>query len=236
MNAWPALKTIIYDGWVIRISDGVTRRANTVNPLYESGIDIEKKMKYCEEIYSFRKLPVIFKMTSDVFPPDLDDILESKNYNKDAETSVQTIQTNGFNDIDSQTVILNEKLNNDWLNRFIKFNHYDRSKTEGFGNMLKQIIFKRCFLDLIIEGNYAGCGLGVLEDSFVGIFDIVVNPDHRRRGHGRKIVESLIAWGRENGAATAYLQVMLNNQPALKLYEKIGFKEQYKYWYRIKAK
>ena len=36
------------------------------------------------------------------------------------------------------------------------------------------------------------------------------------------------------GAQGAYLQVMLNNPPALALYQRLGFAEAYRYWYRVK--
>jgi ribosomal protein S18 acetylase RimI-like enzyme len=117
----------------------------------------------------------------------------------------------------------------------MKFNNHDEKKFDTFKKILNQIKTKKCLLQLIVEGNVIGCGLGVLEDKFIGLFDIVVNPDFRGKGYGKKIVETIISWGKNQGAEIAYLQVMLNNPVALKLYEKIGFKEEYKYWYMVKT-
>jgi ribosomal protein S18 acetylase RimI-like enzyme len=63
-----------------------------------------------------------------------------------------------------------------------------------------------------------------------------VKPEYRKKGYGKLIVESLLGWGKANGAETAYLQVMLNNPNAISLYKQLGFKEVYKYWYRVKQK
>ena len=234
MNAWPALQTKHYDGWIMRFANGVTRRSNSVYPLFESTIPVEDKVKYCENFYTPKSLPTLFKMTSNVFPSDLDSILASKGYKRDADASVQIISVRNTTNFDRRIIHLNSQYDPKWIERFVKFNRYDPSNIKGYDEIIKQISFKRIFLDLIIDNQYAGCGLGVVEDKFLGIFDIVVNPDNRRNGFGKMIVESLLSWGKDNGAETAYLQVMLDNDPALNLYRKMGFKETYKYWYRVK--
>ena len=75
--------------------------------------------------------------------------------------------------------------------------------------------------------------MGVVQDKFVGLFDIVTDATYRNRGYGFQLVSDMLAWEKERGAQAAYLQVMLNNPPALRLYSKLGFKESYPYWYRI---
>ena len=50
-NAWPALQTIHYDGWILRFANGVTKRSNSVNMLYHSTLDPVEKIEFCEDIF-----------------------------------------------------------------------------------------------------------------------------------------------------------------------------------------
>jgi ribosomal protein S18 acetylase RimI-like enzyme len=47
------------------------------------------------------------------------------------------------------------------------------------------------------------------------------------------IVNSLLYWGSVQGAKFAYLQVEEANTAAVNLYQKLGFKKSYIYWYRV---
>ena len=97
------------------------------------------------------------------------------------------------------------------------------------------IIPNHCFVSITSNDRIVACGLGVLQSGYIGLFDIVTDRDFRNRGYGEQIVNSILDWGKQNQAHTSYLQVMLNNVPALHLYSKLGFIEQYQYWYRIKS-
>lgn len=60
LNSWPALQQILFDGWVLRFSEGYTKRANSVNPLFASSLDVEVKIDTCERLYAERGLPPSF--------------------------------------------------------------------------------------------------------------------------------------------------------------------------------
>jgi ribosomal protein S18 acetylase RimI-like enzyme len=86
------------------------------------------------------------------------------------------------------------------------------------------------------EKETISCGLGVLQDKYFALYDIVTAANSRNRGFGKQVVLNLLNWGKEKGARTVYLHAMLNNEPALRLYSQLGFKEIYRYWYRIKVR
>lgn len=54
------------------------------------------------------------------------------------------------------------------------------------------------------------------------ISSVFVNKDNRRKGIATSLLDFLVAWGKENSCVEADLNTLLNN-PAKKLFEKIGF-------------
>ena len=63
MNAHPSLKTIVYDGWILRFANGHTNRANSINLTYPGKLPLEEKISECERIYESQGLPTIYKLT-----------------------------------------------------------------------------------------------------------------------------------------------------------------------------
>lgn len=55
------------------------------------------------------------------------------------------------------------------------------------------------------------------------LFQMWVSPDFRGRKAGKKLLETVIAWAREKGAARLLLGVTTINLPARRLYESAGF-------------
>ena len=79
-------------------------------------------------------------------------------------------------------------------------------------------------------GGYAGC-----DGDWIGLGGLWVEPSARRSGLGLAVVGALLDWGAAQGATTAYLQVLADNDPALALYERLGFREHHRYRYLTPA-
>ena len=233
LNAWPAAQTLHFDGWVLRFSGGYTRRANSINPLYPAQLDLDEKIRDCEAHYRAQGLPVIFKITPDAQPAGLDAHLAGLGYRQDAVTSVQTLQLSGW-DQQPSGVTFSPEATPAWEDAFARMSGIPERSRAAHREILRAILPQACYAALHAEGRAAACGLAVLQAGYVGLYDIVTDAACRRMGFGERLVRGLLGWATEQGARMAYLQVMLNNPPALRLYEKIGFQEQYRYWYRVK--
>lgn len=234
LNAWVSLQTVLYDGWIIRFANGYTKRANSVNPLYPTHLNVPEKLQFCEKLYHERKLPVVFKITPAVYPRNLDDILNECGYQKDSPTSVQTMDLKKINLQLSFETDAQEHLTDEWLDSYCEMSSISEIQKGTLQKILLNIVPSHCFVSIKSGSRVVACGLGVLQSDFLGLFDIVTDKDFRNHGYGNKIVKSILAWGKHRKAKNAYLQVMVDNASALHLYSKIGFKERYQYWYRIK--
>ena len=233
-NAWPALHSMQYDGWLIRFANGVTKRANSVNLLYPSTLDPEIKIDYCEKLFLQKKIQPTFKITSISDPPDIDQRLERRGYVILSTISFQMLDLTGNDDEKPDEVIQSSALSEDWIDDFIRMNGFDMSRKPTYIDIMKLVATPKCLVSVKDSDQTIAVGLGVLEGDYLGLFDIVVDPRFRQKGLGKKIVSSLLFWGKQNGAKQAYLQVLTDNSPAIRLYGKLGFREIYQYWYWVR--
>lgn len=60
----------------------------------------------------------------------------------------------------------------------------------------------------------------------VHLISIAVLPEHRRRGIGSELLRRVIEEARRDaGVVSVYLEVRVSNEPAIRLYEKFGFRK-----------
>ncbi len=232
LSAWPALRTAVLDGWVLRFSNGYTRRANSVNPLYPGAMPLGPKIAACEEMFERQGLECVFKLCAASLPEGLDAALEARGYRREAETAVECIDLKAGVFPAGEPVEFRDELDTRWVDAVARMNRQTPAQRAASQAILSGIVPDHRFASALEDGSLVGLGLGVLDRGWLGLFDILVDPARRRRGIGRRIVLGLLDWGRREGAHHAYLQVGLDNEPARRMYAGMGFAERYRYWYR----
>lgn len=236
MNAWPALQTLLYDGWVLRFSRGYTKRANSINPIYSSAMDIEDKIRCCEGLYSANGLPTVYKLTPVCYPEDLDQLLESKGYAKIDETAVRILDIpDRYGEEEASRLEIAYEFSPEWINSFADCSKiHESSKVDIMTRMLYSIAGDKICVKLIDNSKVVACGFGVIEDGYVGIFDIIVDQEFRGLGYGKVVMKGILKEALKQDIRKSYLQVVVGNTIAEKLYSSLGFQEIYRYWYRVK--
>ena len=231
LNGLPALKTEFYDGWIVRMSGGYSRRANCVAPLYGSTTPLQEKLVHCEAAYARASLPCLCKIFPACQPGNLDETLAQLQYARDADTLVQTKRLEARS-ASSSAITLDECATDEWLETWRRLSGRSQH-SEVFRSLLNAIPTPSAYVIARTDGKSVGCARAVVSGSIMGLFDLLVDPKHRGQGFGRGLLEARLKWGFEQGARLAFLQVMANNEPALALQRKYGFSESYRYWYRV---
>jgi ribosomal protein S18 acetylase RimI-like enzyme len=221
---------------VLRLSGGYTRRANSVQPLYAGTRPLPEKIAAAEAFYHAHGQATVFKLTPASQPEGLDAALDARGFRLDAPTSVQALDLSKIAaPAAADTVAAFETLTDEWLAAFCALSQVAGRHVPTMRQMLAGLVPAHAFFAVGDGDATRACGLAVLEAGHVGLFDIVTQAAYRRQGHARRLIQTILAWAVARGAHNAYLQVMVNNAPALALYAGLGFEEVYRYWYRVKG-
>jgi ribosomal protein S18 acetylase RimI-like enzyme len=97
----------------------------------------------------------------------------------------------------------------DWIKRAIRWNG-----ETGIGFLA---------LDGGVPCGIAGSVLDQADVTRAHLLSMWTAPAHRRRGIGSRLVNEIVGWARQRGVRVLQLMVTSHNEPAISLYEHLGF-------------
>ncbi len=229
--AWPSLEPEeMMHGWRLRYAGGYTKRANSANSGLASCELDAGQIADIEQRYRGRGLSPIFRLSSVSSPGQVDAVLERRGYRRVDPSWMMVLP--GLEAVPPQASLRCLEPET-WLSAFL---HVSGSTAAGQDMHLRMLRAIRGDAARAVE--YLGedpvcCGLGVVHDDLLGLFDLATLAAQRRQGWATRLCGKLLAWGCDAGAGSAYLQVTASNTHAIRLYEQMGFRRAYDYWYRV---
>lgn len=232
LNAWPALRQVLLGGWVLRFSDGLTRRANSANPLGLDRADGHTLIAGCERLYRYHRLPTIFRLPS-IIGPGLDQRLAALGYAGEGLSLVLHGRIGAIAAACDPGVQLRPHPSRAWFAAMAALQNQTAGQSRTYRRIVRQLAVPAAFAALPAEGGIAALAYGALHNGLMCYESVVTNRHLQRRGYARRIVASLAAWAREKGAEGVCLEVEAGNRSAIALYDAIGIgTELYRYHYR----
>ncbi len=241
-NAWPAAEVETLDGWQLRHTYGVTRRANSVWPNRAlDSVALEEKLTQVERFYAQHTLPARYHMSPVAQPAHLDQLLAARGYARIAGTAVQVAelstvlaQTPALQKIPEFELEVAEQFDEAWFQAYAQFEALAGQEMNMRRTILQGIMASCGFVLLRVDDVPVAVGLGVVEERWLGVFCMATALGFRRRGAASAILRTLTIWAQLYDARQAYLQVVEANEPAQRVYARAGFATLYHYHYREK--
>ena len=234
LSAWPGKGQMVRGGWLIRIANGFTSRANSASAICREAELSEADLAAIEAIFARHGLPAIFRIGAHA-PMSLDQRLAERGYRIKTPSTRQQLDLTGQSWTVDPAVSIDTAASAAWVDDFGRCNSRNDFDAETMrailGNILPQAFFGR----LVLAGTTVAIGVGVLDRGILVLQSIGVDPAQRGAGLGRRMVNSLLARGQSAGARAAILNVDDGNAPAQALYASLGFRITGRYHYRIRS-
>jgi N-acetylglutamate synthase len=231
LNAWPALSQVLHDGWVVRFADGLTRRANSANPLH-AGADMSgATVQFFENLFRTQDLPLIIRVPS--LLPAIDRSLEQMGFAAEGESRVLYGDIGAVRAEPDAAAEIRGDADDAWLDAVNAMQKRTPEQSAIYEAIIASIALPAGFAALRDAGQVVALAYGVIDRDVLVCESVVTDAGHRGKGFGRRLMSAMLHWARLNGAVGACLQVEAGNAAGAALYRGLGLStELHRYHYR----
>jgi GNAT superfamily N-acetyltransferase len=227
-RTWPPREIKEMGGWHLRISDGVTYRANSVfvtgpPPYGEPGFELDTAIERVEKIYTSSQIPAVFHLITPTYQ-EFADYLIDKGWKEKVGAAFMVYDITDSLDITDTLMrknltLLNQDaptpeflaLHNDEILETIMNSHPAR------------------YLSLVSDGITVATARMAISESWAIVTRLIVSESHRRQGLAELLMQACLGYSRTEGVQKMCLQVDRSNIGAQSLYEKMGFRVHHTY-------
>ena len=225
---WPPREVKEMGQWRIRISDGVTYRANSVfvagpPPFGEPGFDIDDAIDQVEKIYAASQLPAVFHLITPKYQ-EFADYLLNKGWKEKVGAAFMVCDITDSPDIADTLMEKNLTLLT------------EDSPTPEFlalhnDEILETIMnaYPARYLSICSDGITIATARMAISESWAIVTRLIVSESHRRQGLAELLMQACLGYSQSEGVQKMCLQVDRSNIGAEALYEKMGFRVHHTY-------
>src|SRR5207302_1347668 len=150
-------------GWLMRFSQGLSRRANSVNPLGAECGDGAAAIAAAEPLYHAHGLPTIFRVPS-IVDPALDRALAARGYSAEGESCVLYAAIGAVSAVADPAVQLLPRPDTGWLAAMAALQGHTAAQGATYRRIVDAIAIPARFALLEIDGAPAALAYGALHD------------------------------------------------------------------------
>ena len=227
--AWPPTESLTLGSWKLSAGDGFSRRRNSAVPAGSLPENLERRFSDVREWYRVRGLPTLYRITP-LCDTAVDDVLADRGLALEAPTLVMSRSLEATELVEG--VAESPVVTDTWVQTELAAVGIERSSIGPWLGTIAAVPSPASFVVPVDDGEPVGAGFGVVVDALLGVFEIVVRPEYRRRGHAGRLMAALHQFGTREGAQRAFLQVLEDDEPAIALYRSLGYEVSHRYWYR----
>ena len=195
VNAWPSFDYQAYDGWILRLANGYSKRANSATPFLPNAALDEELIDHMIARFVEANVRPTFRLNG-LQAADVDERLKLRGFREIEPTHVLVAPVRaGDCELDPE-IELQPRASKNWVRETAESYGGDKADDATLMQIVARIRQTAAFATLSLD-------------------------------------EKPVAWGCQEGAHSAYLQVREENEVARSLYGALGFETAYRYTHRV---
>lgn len=232
-RALPAERVEHLGGWWLRHAPRCSWWAGTVLPHEDAEPgELLRRVAEAEEFYAGHGTAARFQISPGACPEGLETVLAKRGYRRHGTISLRVavaVRVRERAPRGGVRVRIDDRPTRTWFDVWRAVHGGDpRSEWDMLLRVDRPCVYARA-----MDGeDVVAVGRTVADTGWAGVFGMATLPEARGQGAGRAVLAALAGWAAAHDAGRMYLQVERDNTPALRLYERAGFREVCGYHYR----